>query len=303
MTLGAHIRNIGLLLGGLLCAAAPVNAAVAQEVVRIWTGDAPLAQPLGIAETSIKTRSGENDITVITNVSVPTMTVVRPAPGKANGTALLVLPGGAFMALAWDLEGTEVARWLADRGITAFILKYRVSALQPAPTQANPDFATLLKLLQPKRKLAVADAGQAVALIRRDAARYGIDPNRVGMIGFSAGAITTMGVVLEAEPGQRPDFAAPIYGAPGIDAPVAPAQAPPLFLVHAQDDAVVPAQGSTRIFDLWTQAIRPAELHVYAAGGHGFGMRPTGRPVDHWPAAFEAWLEAQGLLKPAPAKP
>lgn len=303
-------------LGGLfpfaLLAAAIISlpsataaSANADEVIQVWPDGAPGSKPLPSAETSSREQSGENQITIIRDVSVPTLTVVRPAPGKANGTAMVVLPGGAFMALAWDLEGTEVAQWLAERGITAFILRYRVSQLELAPGQAPPDMATLIRLLQPKRKLAIADAGEAVALIRRNATRYGIDPSRVGMVGFSAGAVTTLGLVLEGEPARRPDFAAPIYGMPMIDAPVVPTEAPPLFLAHAQDDTTVPVQGSTQIFDLWTKAKRPAELHVYTRGGHGFGMRPKQRPVDHWPDAFEAWLGSHGLLarKGAGAQP
>lgn len=283
----------------LFATAAPAHAP-SDEVVRLWPSDAPGSAPLATAESSKREQSGENLITIVRDVSVPTLTIVRPAPGKANGTAMVVLPGGAFMALAWDVEGTEIARWLADRGITAFILKYRVSALRLQPGEPAPDFAELVRLLQPKRKLAIADAGQAVALIRRDAAKYGIDSDRVGMMGFSAGAVTTIGLVMEGEPAQRPDFAAPIYGMPMVATPTVPPAAPPLFLVHAQDDQTVPASGSIQMFDLWTQAKRPAELHVYAKGGHGFGMRAKQRPVDHWPAAFEAWLDSQGLLKPKP---
>lgn len=276
-----------------------------EEVIQVWPDGAPGSKPPASVETSSREQSGDNQITIIRNVSVPTLTVVRPAPGKANGTAMVVLPGGAFMALAWDLEGTEVARWLTERGITAFVLKYRVSQLELEPGQPAPDMATFIRLLQPKRKLAIADAGEAVALIRRNATGYGVDPGRVGMMGFSAGAITTLGLVLEGEPARRPDFAAPIYGMPMIEAPVVPVEAPPLFLVHAQDDLTVPAQGSTQIFDLWTKAKRPAELHIYAQGGHGFGMRRKQRPVDHWPDAFEAWLKSRGLLdrKGAVARP
>lgn len=275
--------------------------AAPDEVIRVWPGDAPGSSPLKAAETSSTEQSGENRITIIHNVSVPTLTVVRPAPGKANGTGMLVLPGGAFMALAWDLEGTEVAHWLAERGITAFVLKYRVSPLDLPTGQPAPGMETLIQLLQPKRKLAIADAGQAVLVVRANAAKYGLRPDRIGMIGFSAGAITTLGLVLEGEPRQRPDFAAPIYGMPMIATPTVPADAPPLFLVHAQDDPLVPAEASTQMFDLWTRAKRPAELHIYSQGSHGFGMRPKQRPVDHWPAAFEAWLNSRGLLKPDPA--
>lgn len=297
-------RLLGLARGLVLLAiagAAPLaHAALSDptEIVKLWPGAAPGSEPLTEAESSSEEQSGSNKITIVRNVSVPTMTVFRPAAGKANGTAMLVLPGGAFMALAWDYEGTEVARWLTERGVTAFVLKYRVSPLPPVPGQAAPDLADLIRRLEPKRKTAVLDGSQAIALIRRDAARYGIDPDRIGMMGFSAGAVTTLGVVLEGDPDKRPNFAAPIYGMTMIAAPTVPADAPPLFLAHAQDDSLIPPQSSTQIFDMWSAAKRPAELHIYTGGGHGFGMRPKGLPVDAWPTAFEAWLASRGLLEP-----
>ena len=120
------------------------------------------------------------------------------------------------------------------------------------------------------------------------------------MMGFSAGAITTMGTVLQPDASARPNFAAPIYGVhPTEETPAA--DAPPLFIVHAQDDATVPAESSTRIFELWQKAKRSAEIHIYAKGGHGFGMRTRGLPVDQWPAALETWMKSLGMLESAKA--
>lgn len=267
-----------------------------EEIVQLWPGAAPGSEDWKGPEASREiTVPDGGQITVKVNVTIPTLTVFRPAPGKANGTAMLVLPGGAFGALAWDLEGTEVAHWLADRGVTAFLLKYRVRSAPPGQPMPGSR-AELLALLEPGRRIAVADATQSVRLLRSNAAKYGINPDRIGMIGFSAGAIATMGTILTAEPAARPNFAAPIYGMTMMEAKEAPAEAPPLFIVSAQDDTTVPAEGSAQIFDLWTKAQRPAELHVYAKGGHGYGMRKRNLPIDHWPTAFEAWLRWQGML-------
>lgn len=266
------------------------------EEIRLWDkvpAGASWSGPEQALETSAPTGS---KIKVKANVTEPTMTVVRPAPGKANGTAMIVAPGGAFMALAWDLEGEEVARWLADRGVTAFILKYRVgtpprNTSDPMPTGVDE----LLRLIEPNRLIAIADAGQAIRLVRGDAGKYGVAPDRIGMIGFSAGAMTTLGVALEAAPEARPDFIVPVYGMMHAGDHV-PSDAPPAFIVSAADDATIPPSASIAIFENWTAAKRPAELHIYERGQHGFGMRAQGLPVDAWPAALEKWLKAQGLL-------
>jgi len=223
------------------------------------------------------------------------LTVFRPAPGKANGTAMVVLPGGAFQILAWDIEGTEVARWLTERGVTAFLLKYRARTIKPEPGQPMPTTLDgFLKMLKPGRRIAMDDAAQAMRIVRGNAARYGVRPDRIGMVGFSAGAITTIGLILEGDPAVRPNFAAPIYGALLMDLPKVPEDAPPLFLAAAQDDPLV--SGSVDIYKLWSDAKRPAELHLYEKGGHGFGMRANTLPVGRWPDAFEAWMAQHDYL-------
>ena len=276
-------------------AIAAANQSPKEEVVRLYPGQAPGTEDWTgdeVHRTDPKGVGGE--VHIVTNVTVPSFTVVRPMPGKANGTGMLVLPGGGFGVLAWDIEGTEVARWLADRGITAFILKYRVGAPKLAP-DAKPisDIASILRLMEPRRKFAVADASQAIRLIRKDAARYRVRPDRIGMIGFSAGAITTMGVILEGDAAVRPNLAAAIYGLMMVENPKVPADAPPVFVAAAQDDWI--GVRGTEIFDLWTKAKRPAEIHIYQKGGHGFGIRPK-LPASHWAKDFEIWLGSQGFL-------
>lgn len=264
--------------------------------IRIWERTPTDTYWTGAEQAGESAAPTGSKIRIKTNVTEPTLTVVRPAEGKANGTAMIVAPGGAFMALAWDLEGEEVARWLADRGITAFILKYRVGTPpRPADAPIPTGVEDLLKMIEPNRQLALADAGQAIRLVRRDAARFGIDPARVGMIGFSAGAMTTLGVATEAPSDARPDFIVPVYGMLVAGAVVSD-DAPPAFIVTAADDGTIPPSASIAIFEKWAAAKRPAELHIYEKGQHGFGMRSQGQPVDHWPAALEAWLAARGLL-------
>jgi acetyl esterase/lipase len=304
-------RRAALALPMVLWAACTLGSApaLADEAVRIWPGPPPGTADWTGPETAVdvKTPGGDRTMHVISNVTDPTLTVVRPAAGHETGAAMIVLPGGAFGALAWDLEGTEVARWLAARGITAFVLKYRVTAADAAMATrirallAKPGpgaFDELAEILEPRRRIAVADALQAVRFIRANAAKYGVSPDRIGMIGFSAGAMTTTGAVLEGDAGSRPNFAAPIYGAmrdqPG------PQDAPPLFIVHAEDDTTVPVGKSLEIFQAWQKAGRPAELHVYPTGGHGFGLGRTGTASAAWPQAFEAWLQRQGLLAASP---
>lgn len=265
-------------------------------VIPLWNGPAPGTSAWTGAEVDKVIDHPVGKIRIKTNITVPTLTVVRPAPGKANGTAMIVVPGGAFQALAWDMEGTEVARWLADQGITAFVLKYRVRPQEMDSKDPLPsDVPGMMRALAPRRAIAIADAEQAVRLVRGGAAKFGIDAQKIGMMGFSAGAITTIGVVLEGERAVRPDFVASIYGGAMVPSPKLPGDAPPLFIAVAQDDTLA-GQASVELFSLWTAAKLPAELHEYEKGGHGFGMRKHNLPVDAWPAAFAAWLRSRGLL-------
>jgi acetyl esterase/lipase len=280
----------------------------AQEVVRIWPGQAPGTESWTGPETTIELGApGERKTIRVSNVTVPSLTVFKPSAGKANGTSMIVLPGGGFQRLAMEHEGYDVAKWLAEQGVTAFVLKYRV---RPIPgfginvdLSKNPGrFAEFARTFEVGRGPAIADAIQAMRYVRSHATSYAIATDRVGMIGFSAGAITTLGVILNGTPADRPNFAAPIYGAM-IETKAPPADAPPIFLAVAQDDPSVPAVQSLLTYNRWTEAGLPAELHVYERGGHGFGMRKLDAPVDHWTEAFAAWLASHGwVARPKPVK-
>ncbi len=270
------------------------------EVVNIWPGQAPgTSEWTGPEFRQPITLPGVGTFEMVTNVTTPTLTVYRPAPGKANGSAVIVCPGGSFQILAWDMEGTEVAQWLADRGITAFVLKYRVrgAGSPPPKTDGRPDvsaFDRSLSAFRPGWDIATADGRQAVRFLRTNAARFGIAEDRIGMMGFSAGAMTTMRVAMGNDPVSRPNFATSIYGA-AEDVPP-PSDAPPLFIAAAQDDMAVPVAKSLSLYAQWNAANLPAELHVYERGGHGFGMRRHETTVDGWPTAFELWLKVQGWI-------
>lgn len=287
------------LLPVLAIAWAMLRAAAADvEVVRLWPGAAPGSEDWTIQERTFEVKTKDfGALPLVTDVTVPTLNVIRPDAGKDNGTAVIVCPGGGFQFLSWASEGMEVARWLADRGVTAGVLKYRVrmtNEARPAGGIDTRNFEERLKAGEPKINLARADAVQAIRHLRTNAAKYGIARDRVGLMGFSAGAMTTLSVVLKADAEDRPDFAATIYGAME-EAPV-PKDAPPIFIVHTQADALVPAAQATKMFHAWTAAGRMAELHLYQAGAHGFGMRRHGLPVDGWTDAFEKWLRAGQLL-------
>lgn len=301
MRVGLRLRACALAAASLLLSPSQVAFASGNstqkgaEIIRLWPGTPPGGSFATTPERTFIEQADWKRQQVTISVSDPSMTVVRPKRGEANGTAVVVAPGGGFVSLVWDLEGTEIADWLATRGVTVFILKYRVSLPGPAEASAT-EMSQRVALMEPKRKLAVSDAIQAISLIRKNAKEWGIDPNRVGMIGFSAGAMTTMGAVLAEDPAMRPNFAAPIYGGAPSGAS-ASADSPPLFIVHAEDDATVPAASSINIFNIWQAAKRPAELHIYSKGGHGFGMRAQGLPVDGWPSQFENWLGSLKLIK------
>jgi len=205
-----------------------------------------------------------------------------------------------------DHEGTVVARWLKAHGIATFLLKYRLVPTATAEAEFWGQVTAFLRdretsgdVMQQAQARAVADGLQAVSLVRQQAADWGLAPDRIGILGFSAGAMVALGVATQYEPASRPDFAAPIYGT-GVDAAAIPGDAPPLFIVAAGDDPLLPAEGSARLYTAWKTAGHPAELHLYAQGGHGFGMKKQGPPVDTWIDRLGEWLRMQGLLEPTP---
>ncbi len=238
---------------------------------------------------------------MVTNVSQPTLSVHRPDPGTSTGTAVLVIPGGAFHFLALEDEGVKVGEWLRARGITAFVLKYRV--LQTTPEHIGRLFGESAKENHGETAsvfpLAVADARSALTYLRAHADEFGISRTRVGVIGFSAGAMLTISLTLTSPEGLGPDFVAPLYtDVNDLMRPlVVPTWAPPAFIAVASDDQLGFAPLSTELYNAWLAAGRPAELHAYAQGGHGFAMRQQGLPVDTWRERFEEWLRFGGWLK------
>lgn len=276
----------------------PEQAAAESEVVDIWPGEMPGRAPSATPERREIVDHGWRTVTVLGNVTEPSVTVIRPAPGRGSGAAMIVLPGGGFAGLAWDLEGLEVGNYLAERGITAFVLKYRVH--QPTPEQfatwqAEPTADRLMEILVENRNEAAADALQAVRYVRANAARYGLDPNRVGMMGFSAGAITTLRVLHDADDQSRPNIAAPIYGFMHEEG--APAHAPPIFVAHARNDVTVPFSESEAIAATWRAAGAPVELHIFETGEHGFALGHPGTESQSFAGLFETWLREQDFIR------
>ena len=240
------------------------------------------------------------------NVSRATLTPVLPGKdAKSSGAAVIVLPGGGFKMMSMDNEGWPVARWFADHGIAAFILKYRLlpspvdDAAYEAETAATirdvMSGAHLPKLDTPPQSL--ADSQAALRYVRANAPHWGVYPQRVGMIGFSAGARTTLSTVQAAAAADQPAFAALIYGP--MESVEVPAAAPPLFAALAGDDPLFGKQGFGLV-ESWLHAGRPAELHLYQRGGHGFGMGRTGTTSGDWKESMLHWLDADGLLVKRP---
>jgi acetyl esterase/lipase len=251
---------------------------------------------------------------MLRNVGDPSLSLYRPASGKANGVGVIICPGGGWRILAWEHEGERVAAWLAELGYTALILKYRLLPTPPDPAAFIEAMAAMDGQVQRRlpaaeaprclddivrhdaitaaRGWAAEDGRRALALVREQAAELGIDPTRIGMLGFSAGAFLTADVALD--PGGAPlAFAAPIYGGDTSQGAVT-AESPPLFSAVAQDDRLFFKMCET-LYARWSDAERPAALHVFGSGGHGFGMAPRGLACDRWPALFADWLKDLGL--------
>lgn len=236
------------------------------------------------------------------NVVKPTLTVFKPDAAVANGTAVIICPGGAFHTLSIESEGYDVAKWLNQKGVTAFVLKYRlVHSLTDDPVKELSSKMTDFKKLDQENDsvvtMAIADGKKAIEYVRQHAAEYGVDPHRIGIMGFSAGGTVTMGVGFNYTPENRPDFLAPIYFyKKALGNPSVPKDAPPIFICAASDDQLGLATHSTNLYNDWLAAGKSAELHMYLKGGHGFGMRKQNLPTDTWIDRFGDWLQLQGLL-------
>lgn len=264
------------------------GSAAGPQVVNVWSGVAP-----GSEKWIQKERVIENTPlgTVAFNVVTPTLTAYLPERSKATGTGVIIAPGGAFVALAVDLEGKNVANWLQERGIAAFVLKYRILEKrgEGIPASLNMDEAG---------QYGIADGIQALKVVRQHAAEWGVSPDRIGFLGFSAGAMVASGALLQQDAAARPSFAAMIYGGPFGIMPAIPAKLPPMFLAWAQDDPQA-REPVVKFYAALTAAGQKPEAHIFSAGGHGFGLKKQGTTSDHWIDEFYYWLEAQGLTRPA----
>lgn len=282
-------------------------------VVEIWPGDVPdETGEIGEERVRMSPELDRKQVEVtestkmLTNVTKPTITIYRPATAPENGTAMLICPGGGYWNLYWQLEGEEVAAWLSSHGMTGIILKYRV------PRRADEPKG------EPARR-PLQDAQRAVSLVRSKSEEWGIDPQRIGMVGFSAGghlAIATATSFEERayvpiddidEISCRPDFAVAVYSgylkakeqdelAPGLKVP---AGTPPVFLAHGGEDIISSPEHSLFMYLALKRAGVPAELHIYASTAHDFGVRQTDHPYSTWTDSCVRWLRHQGLLVPA----
>jgi acetyl esterase/lipase len=272
------------------------------SAIPLYKGVAPGSE--GATQQEIWTKAMGRELWV-RNITVPTLTPFLPKKGKGNGAAVLVIPGGGFQFVSISNEGWPVAQALAERGIAAFVLKYRTektvdseaeyAAVMRARFSAPPVTAdTTARQFEPAVAMARTDAQAALRMIRENAAKWGIDTRRVGIVGFSAGAMTTLATTLANDPTARPDFIAPIYGM--MYAVTPPANPQPMFAALASDDPLFNKQGFGLI-ESWQKAGGSVEFHYYQGGSHGFGAQKKGTTSDLWFEQFVAWMKAQGLMK------
>jgi acetyl esterase/lipase len=310
------------LLLALLTAASyapPANGAVWEPApgysqVPIWPDAPTAAEPESFSQSvAPKDLIAGKPVGWVTNVSQPTMTVY-PAKGKNTGAAVIVFPGGGFMGLAIDLEGTEVCDWLTSRGISCVVLKYRVPRSEDCYDEKRH------RHVEPKVPTAFQDAQRTISLVRSRAARWGVDPAKIGVLGFSAGGYLAAKTSTEFKQRSyrpvdaadkescRPDFSVPIY--PGhlwkprdesLELRLNPRihvtrQVPPTFLLMAEDDLVDHVEQVLVYYAALKKAGVPVEIHLYATGGHAFGLRPTEHPITRWPELVESWLRTIGMI-------
>lgn len=324
-----RLMSSAMLAAAMLLPLQPLLAEVRELPPQpVWPDGAPPLQGWpGLVNVPVAEELRENG-EQLWNVTQPTLQAFLPEPDKASGKAVIIAPGGGFRLLAIHHEGTRVARWLADRGVAAFVLKYRL--IQALPGESNEaNRSRIMATMQ------AADGGipgtldglAALRIVRANAAEWGIDPHRVGIIGFSAGGHIAAMTMFAADAAERPDFAGLIYGMPfGTPAPVippanlpfpegtpkepwlqppatpAPGRLPPMFMAMAQDDLGV-GQGFRGFYDsLFAAGYRP-ELHLYQRGNHGFGAATRGTSADRWMDQFLAWvtteIPAATVAKPA----
>jgi len=274
-------------------------SAFSQQVIKLYPGKAPGSESWNWTEQEARSQPNNR---ILYNVAEPVL-LHYPAPkDKANGTSIIVAPGGAFHILSIDNEGIRIAEWLNSLGIEAFVLKYRLVKIA-----TDDPFATLMPLMSDMKKLdsinapvvelAKNDGVEAMKYVRTNASKLRLDPAKIGFMGFSAGGTVTMSVMLSAEDRWKPDFIAPIYlyknAVVGKDMPK---KETPIFIAVATDDGLGFMPHSISLYQEWVAAGQPSELHVYEKGNHGFGFSPKGTTSDMWTQNFENWLRRRGLI-------
>ena len=270
-----------------------------QTVIQLYQGVAPGSENWTWNEAENDNNSWQTK--VVYNVSHPTLTVFHPEEGKANGTSVIICPGGAFRALSINSEGYDVAKWLVKKGVTCFVLKYRL-----IESKTTDPVAEMLAIWGSKQfddenraviPLQVADARAAITYVRMHANDMKLDPNRIGMIGFSAGGTLTASSAYNYSNENKPNFVAPVYAFfPKEMQGILANDAPPAFIVAASDDNLGLAPHSVDLYNQWLTTKHNAELHMYSKGGHGFGMRIQNFPSDKWIERFGDWLNTNGWL-------
>ncbi|HEY4235650.1 MAG TPA: alpha/beta hydrolase [Lacipirellulaceae bacterium] len=289
-----QIRRVVLFWVFVLLAA---SLAQAQEEIFLWPGGAP-GSPPNPGEVAVRMAPGDEH--VLSNIHKPSITVYLPPADKATGAALIVAPGGGHRELWVDHEGHNVAKWLSDHGVAAFVLKYRLAKEDKSPYTIEEH--------------ALGDAQRAIRTVRKNADKWHLDPKRIGIIGFSAGgevaalasARAAVGPLAADDPidkqDSRPDFQALIY--PGQSQNItATKDSPPAFLVCGYGDRPDISEGLADVYLKFKKAGVPAELHIYSAAGHGFGVRESNHAaVSKWPDRLLEWMEDRGLLKSSDSK-
>jgi len=291
--------NKKLLISLLLLIA--VSAKAQQKVIQLYNGPAPGSE--NWTWSQVESADNMYHSNTIYNVSHPTLTVYLPDSSVANsGTAVIICPGGGLQTLSIMQEGYAVAKWLQKKGITAFLLEYRLMH-----TVGNDPYKemlekmknnTVLKEQAPVAPLAIADGRAAIAYVRSHAAEYGVLPSHIGIIGFSAGGTIVASCAYNYTPENRPDFVAAGYAYFPLEMQAnVPQDAPPLFLTAAADDQL--SINSAQLYTTWINSKHSAELHIYSKGGHGFGMNIQNLPSDSWRDRFAEWMTLQGFLPAA----
>jgi acetyl esterase/lipase len=283
-------------LAGLLLAAVLLPAQT--SVVMLWPNGAPGSG--NWTQKEAEYTAANSGLRAVRNVVNPSIAVYLPSDDTAARTSVVIAPGGGFSHLSWDSEGTQAADWLRQRGVACFVLKYRLTdsgtdGRGAAAGNAGPGAAAPVTQAQ-IRAMAAADGLRAIEVVRQHAAEWHLDPAKVGIMGFSAGGYVAVQAALDHTAANRPAFVASIYACCEDAAQVkVPDDAPPAFFLHAYDDPV--SASSPALFLAWKAANKPAELHTYAAGGHGFGIPNHGQPTDNWIERFGDWLRYQKLMK------